>query len=220
MHHITDILIIGAGPVGIFTVFEAGMLEMQCHVVDALDYTGGQCRAMYPEKPIYDIPGYPVITADELIAKLENQALPFAPTYHLGQQVTSLHPNSDGSWKVETNLGTIITAKVIIVASGCGSFAPKKPPIQELIPCEGETVHYYVKNIDLFKDKIIAIAGGGDSATDWAISLSNVASRIYLIHRRQKFRCSPNNESQIHDLVASKKVELVTPYQLYSASGS
>jgi len=219
----TDVVIIGAGPVGLFAVFECGMLKMRCHVVDALESTGGQCVAMYPEKPIYDIPGYPAIDAAELIRKLEEQAAPFSPVYHLGQQVDKLtpHKSADGvdRWLVETNTGTKIDARAVIIAAGCGAFGPNRPPLERLAEFEGKSVFYLVKRREDFRGKRVVIAGGGDSALDWTISLAELAEKIYVIHRRPKFRGAPESVARMEALAKTDKVELVVPYQLHSLEG-
>ncbi len=220
MNHVdTDICIIGAGPVGLFAVFEAGMMKMACHVVDTLEAVGGQCSAMYPEKPIYDIPGYPSILAQELIDRLAEQAAPFAPTYHLGQRVEKVSGNS-GQWIVTTSHGTEIRCKAIIVAAGCGAFGPNRPPLEGLEAYEGKSVFYMVAKREAFRGKKVVIAGGGDSAVDWAISLSELAEKIYVVHRRPKFRCAPESAAKLEQLAATGKIELVIPYQLDGLSGA
>ena len=217
--HETDILIIGAGPVGLFAIFEAGMLGMKCHVVDALEEIGGQCSALYPEKPIYDIPAYPKILASDLIAKLHEQANRFEPVFHLNQQVESFTKNSN-KFTVRTNKGTEIEAKVIIIAAGSGAFGPNRPPLENIRNYEGKSIFYAVKKMEDFAGKNIAIAGGGDSAIDWAINLADIANKIYLIHRRDKFRASPDSMKKIEELCDSGKIELAVPYQLHSLEGN
>ncbi len=216
--HQTDIAIIGAGPVGLFAVFECGMLKMQCHVIDALDMVGGQCSALYPEKPIYDIPGHPAIEAAQLIEKLAEQAAPFAPVYHLGQQVTGL-VREGSRWKLTTSTGTEIHAGAVIIAAGCGAFGPNRPPLENLAAYEGKSVFYMVKSKQAFAGKRVVIAGGGDSAVDWAIALQGIASSISVIHRRPKFRAAPESAARLDALVAEGKVELVVPYQLAALEG-
>jgi thioredoxin reductase (NADPH) len=215
---LTDIAIIGAGPTGLFAVFEAGMLKMRCHVIDSLDAIGGQCTALYPEKPIYDIPAYPVITAQELISCLEAQAAPFNPVYHLGQQVISIQ-EQNGSFTLTTSKGTVIEAKAVIIASGAGAFGPNRPPLDKIENYEGTSVFYAVQQKENFRDKRIVIAGGGDSAIDWALSLAPIAAKVYLIHRRAKFRCAPESLDKIHALEASGHIEMVVPYQLDALVG-
>ena len=163
----TDVIIVGAGPVGLFAIFECGMMKMQCHVVDALDFAGGQCTALYPEKPIYDIPGFPKIDAADLIKNLEAQAAPFNPVYHLGQQVVRFEQNDNGI-KIKTSKGTEISAKAMIIAAGCGAFGPNRPPLAGIEAYEGKSVFYMVGRKEDFRGKRVVIAGGGDSAVDWA----------------------------------------------------
>ena len=216
--HSTDVAIIGAGPVGLFAVFECGMLKMRCHVIDALDSTGGQCAALYPEKPIYDIPGYPRIEAADLIRKLEEQIAPFKPVFHLNQQVNKLTKSGEG-WEVETSAGTRIAAKAVIIAAGVGAFGPNRPPLSGIEAYEGRSVFYYVKQREDFRGKRIVIAGGGDSALDWTLALADIASRIYVIHRRPKFRGAPESVARLEALAKGDKVEIVVPYQLARLEG-
>jgi len=218
----TDVVIVGAGPVGLFAVFECGMLKMRCHVVDALDMTGGQCAALYPEKPIYDIPGYPAIDAVELIAKLEQQAAPFHPVYHLGRRVEQLLPRdgADGAdLQVTLDDGSRITARAVIIAAGVGAFGPNKPPLPGIEEFEGKGVYYLVKRREDFRGRRIVIAGGGDSAVDWALSLAEVAEVVYMVHRRAKFRAAPESVSRMEALAAAGKIEMVVPYQLAGIEG-
>ena len=199
-HYSTDVVIIGAGPVGLFAVFECGMLKMKCHVIDSLEHVGGQCTALYPEKPIYDIPGYPVILAGTLIEKLEEQAKPFHPVYHLNQKVTALIREEDGRYKVTTSEGTTLLCKAVLLAGGAGAFGPNRPPLDNLYQYEGKSVFYMVKRRQDFADKTLMIAGGGDSAVDWAISLSEIAKKIYFVHRRDKFRAAPESVDRLNAL--------------------
>jgi len=215
----TDVVIIGAGPVGLFAIFECGMMRMKCHVVDTLDMVGGQCSALYPEKPIYDIPAYPKITAQQLINNLKEQASPFKPVYHLGSQVIALQPVEGGRWSVVLSNGTIIHGKVIIIAAGVGAFGPNRPPLANLEEYEGKTVFYYIKAREEFRDKRVVIAGGGDSAVDWAISLAEVASKVMIIHRRPKFRAAPESEARLHVLAQQGIIDLIIPYQLDRLEG-
>jgi thioredoxin reductase (NADPH) len=215
----TDVAIIGAGPVGLFAIFECGMLKMKCHVIDALDIVGGQCAALYPEKPIYDIPGYPRIAAMELVDRLSEQAAPFAPHYHLGQRVESVVREGE-DWVLTTSAGTVIRARAVIVAAGVGAFGPNRPPMDRLPEFEGKSVFYLVKRREDFRGKRVVIAGGGDSAVDWALSLHDVASRVMVVHRRDKFRCAPDSAAKLKDLANAGKIELVIPYQLDSLEGS
>ncbi len=211
--HDTDIIIIGAGPVGLFAIFQAGMLGMKAHVIDAQEIVGGQCTTLYPDKPIYDIPAYPKIMADDLIKQLELQARPFSPTYHLNQQAVKLEIEGN-LYKITTSKNKQITAKAIIIAAGCGAFGPNRPPLQNIEEFEGKSVFYFVKNRSSFANKEIVIAGGGDSAVDWAISLSEIAKTIFLVHRRDKFKAAPESLRQLDELASSGKVQLVINYQL------
>ena len=168
-HHQTDVVIVGAGPVGLFAIFECGMVRLKCHVVDVLDDVGGQCTALYPEKPIYDIPGFPRVAAAELIVRLRAQAAPFKPVYHLGEQVEALEPETGGFWRLTTSKGTVIQAKAVIVAAGVGAFGPNRPPLAGIEAYEGKSVFYYVTHRENFRGKRVVIAGGGDTAVDWAL---------------------------------------------------
>ncbi len=217
-HHDTDIVIIGAGPVGLFGVFQCGMLGLKAHVVDALDMIGGQCQALYPEKPIYDIPAWPKITGEELITQLKTQALPFDPTYHLGQQVVAVAKN-DAGWTVTTSKDTTINCKAIIIAAGAGAFGPNRPPLAGLDEFEDKSVFYYVRRREEFANKHIVIAGGGDSAVDWAVSLADIAAKIYVVHRRDDFRAAPDSVAKMRALADAGKIEMVIPYQLAALQG-
>ena len=220
----TDVVIVGAGPVGLFAVFELGMLKIRCHLVDSLDAIGGQCSALYPEKPIYDIPGYPKIMAGALIDRLKEQAAPFNPIYHLGQRVERLQPleGVDGRrWLVETSGGARIDCRAVIIAAGSGAFGPNRPPLPDIEAYEGRSVFYMVGRREDFRGKRIVIAGGGDSAVDWALSLAELAEKIYVVHRRAKFRAAPESVAQMQRLAAdSDRVELVVPYQLHGLEGN
>ena len=191
--HKTDAIIIGAGPCGLFTVFEMGLLDMKCHLVDILDRPGGQCAELYPEKPIYDIPAYPVISGQDLTDRLMEQIAPFDPVFHFQQMAEGLErigsdAPSEGHWRLTTDIGTVIEAKIIIIAAGGGSFVPKKPPIPGIEEYEGNSVFYAVRQMEQFRDKKLVIVGGGDSAMDWTLSLQPLASKLTLIHRRSEFR--------------------------------
>ncbi|MSO88688.1 MAG: NAD(P)/FAD-dependent oxidoreductase [Rhodospirillaceae bacterium] len=216
--HRTDVAVVGAGPVGLFTIFECGMLDLRCHVIDALDMPGGQCAALYPEKPIYDIPGYPKIAAQELISQLERQAKPFKPVYHLGQRVDSLTAADDG-FTLVTSLGTRIEAKAVVIAAGVGAFGPNRPPLKGIEEFEGKGVFYLVRRREDFRGKRVVIAGGGDSAVDWALSLAELTDRLYVVHRRDKFRAAPESERRLRQLAADGRLELVIPYHLAALGG-
>jgi thioredoxin reductase (NADPH) len=215
----TDVAIIGAGPVGLFAIFELGMLKIKAHVIDTLPALGGQCTALYPEKPIYDIPGFPAIEAQELIRQLEAQAAPFSPTYHLDQQVTKLE-KIDGGWKVTTSANNIINCKAVIIAAGCGAFGPNRPPLAGIEQYEGTSVHYMVTRREDFRDAEIVIAGGGDSAVDWANSLADITKKIYFVHRRDKFRAMPESVEKMEAIAKTGKIEFVVPYQLEALAGA
>lgn len=221
MVHSTDVVIIGSGPVGLFAIFECGMLRLDCHVIDALDAIGGQCAALYPEKPIYDIPAHPQVTGAELIDNLERQIAPFKPTFHLGQQVTMIEQLDDEgkSWKIQTSKGVEIHCKSIIIAAGVGAFGPNRPPLDGIENYEGSGVQYYVKSREVYRGKNVVIAGGGDSAVDWAISLSEIANRVSVVHRRPKFRAAPESEARLNELAKTGVIDLVTPFQLEGLRG-
>ena len=217
--HATDIAVIGAGPVGLFQVFEAGMLGMRCHVIDTLDATGGQCVALYPEKPIYDIPGYPRIDAGDLIARLDEQARPFEPAFHLGEQVVALS-GAPGAMTVATSKDTRIACKAIVIAAGGGAFGPNRPPLAGLGAYEASgDVAYLVTRREDHRGKRIVIAGGGDSALDWVLTLAPIAEHVMLVHRRRKFRAAPQTVRRVTALVEAGGVELVVPYQLGALEG-
>ena len=215
-----DVAIIGAGPVGLFAVFECGMLDMGCHVFDALPAPGGQCAALYPEKPIYDIPGYPQIDAAELIDRLMEQAAPFAPAFHLGHAVSGLAPTGDGGFAVETAAGTRITARAVVIAAGAGAFGPNRPPLAGIAEFEEKSVFYLVRRREEFRGKRVVIAGGGDSAVDWALSLAEIAERVLVVHRRPKFRAAPQSAARLQRLADDGRIDLVIPYQLHALDGS
>ena len=214
----SDVAIIGAGPVGLFAVFECGMLGLKAHVIDSLEEIGGQCSALYPEKPIYDIPACPEILAGDLISNLEAQAAPFKPVYHLNQQIVSISKECN-KWRLISSEGTEILAPAIIIAAGAGAFGPNKPPLEGLESYEGTSVFYMVRRKSDFAGKKIVIAGGGDSAVDWALSLAEIADRLYVVHRRDKFRAAPESAARLKELEAAGKLELITPYQLKGLEG-
>ncbi len=204
----TDAVIVGAGPVGLFAVFELGLLDIKAHLIDILSRPGGQCTELYPEKPIYDIPAYPVITGQELTDRLMEQIKPFNPVFHLGQMAVAVEELADGRWKVTTDDDTEITAKVIIIAAGGGSFMPKKPNLANLESYEGKSVFYAVRRMEEFRGKNIVIAGGGDSALDWTLNLQPLAHSVTLVHRRDEFRAAPDSVNKMRELVAQGKVTL------------
>ncbi|WP_108883161.1 NAD(P)-binding domain-containing protein [Anderseniella sp. Alg231-50] len=204
----TDVVIVGAGPCGLFAVFELGLLDIKCHVVDILDKPGGQCAELYPEKPIYDIPGLPIVTGQELTDRLLEQAAPFSPEYHYNQMVTSLRKLDDGSFELETDSDIQFKCKVVVVAAGGGSFQPKKPPMPSIEDYEGTSVFYSVKRMEDFRDRDILIVGGGDSALDWVINLQPIAKSMTLLHRRDDFRAAPDSVNKMRELVAAGKMDL------------
>jgi len=214
----TDVVIIGAGPSGLFAIFECGMLGLKSVVFDALTEIGGQCTALYPEKPIYDIPGFPSILAGDLIAQLEAQAAPFKPVFHMGQQVVSISKES-GLWHIKSSKGIEVEASAIVIAGGAGAFGPNRPPLEGLEKYEGKSVFYMVRRKEDFRGKRIVIAGGGDSAVDWALSLAPIAEKIYVVHRRDKFRAAPESLRQMHVLADQGQIELVVPFQLHEIKG-
>ena len=215
----TDIAIIGAGPVGLFAVFEAGMLGMRCHVIDALDDVGGQCYALYPDKPIYDIPGMVRIEALELIEALREQASPFEPVFHLGQQVEALERTAEDRWRLRTTAGREIDATAVFIAAGVGAFGPNRPPLEGIEAFEGKSVLYLVRRRQDLAGKRVVIAGGGDSAVDWALALAEHAAHVSLVHRRRKFRAAPESQRRLLEFARRGLIELVIPYQLVGLEG-
>ncbi len=211
----TDVTIIGAGPVGLFSAFQAGMLNMKTCIIDSLDKVGGQCSTLYPEKPIYDIPGFSSVTGQSLIDNLEKQANQFCKEYYMNQRVDCIKAINQ-KFETHTSTGICIQSKAVIISAGCGLFEHRKPKISGIDKCEGKSVFYSVQNKNSLRGKRIAIVGGGDSAVDWAIELSEIAEKIYLIHRRNKFRCVPESYSKARSL--TDKIEFVTPYQLHALS--
>jgi thioredoxin reductase (NADPH) len=204
-----DALIIGAGPIGLFAVFELGLLDVEAHLVDILDKVGGQCAELYPEKPIYDIPGMPLVTAQGLVDGLMEQIKPFNAQIHLNEMVESLERIGDPLFRVTTNGGKVFEAKVVVIAAGGGSFQPKRPPIPGIEAYERKSVHYAVRKMEQFRGKRVLIAGGGDSALDWTLNLAPLASHLTLLHRRQEFRAAPDSVNKMMSLVGQGKVEFV-----------
>ena len=215
----TDMLIIGAGPTGLFTVFEAGLLKMKCHLIDALPMAGGQCAEIYPKKPIYDIPAYPEILAGDLVDKLMLQIKSFTPGFTLGERAETIERLEDGSFIVTTNLGTQHHAPVVVIAGGLGSFEPRKPPIQNITHFEGKGVEYIIKEPAIYQDKKVVIAGGGDSALDWAIYLADIAEKVSVVHRRKEFRGALDTVEKVAELAQLGKIHLVTDAQVIELHG-
>jgi len=218
MQHKTDIIVIGAGPVGLFAIFELGLLNLQCHVVDNLNKIGGQCTELYPEKPIFDIPSRPRVSAQELVDNLLEQAKPFNPIFHLNQQAEKLERKEDKLWYLTTSDNITICAKCIVIAAGAGSFVPRKLPIENINEFENISVFYSIKDKSLFKNKKVLIAGGGDSALDWTNDLFSM-SEITLIHRRKEFRAAPESVSKMLELEQKKKINFIIG-QIHSIKGN
>src|SRR6516162_70587 len=204
----TDVVIVGAGPCGLFAVFELGLLDMKTHLVDILDKVGGQCAELYPEKPIYDIPGIPMVTGQGLTDALMEQIKPFKPTFHLGEMVEKIEKIGDPGFRVTTDAGKVFECKVVVIAAGGGSFQPKRPPVPGIEAYEGTSVHYAVRKMDVFRDQRLLIVGGGDSALDWTLNLVPIAKRVTLMHRRDQFRAAPDSVNKMKALVAEKKMDL------------
>ena len=207
----TDILIIGAGPTGLFTVFEAGLLKMRCHIIDALPQAGGQCSELYPKKPIYDIPGFPEILAGDLTENLLEQGKQFEPGFTLGERADTIEKLEDGSFIVTTNKGTKHAAPIIAIAGGLGSFEPRKPELDNRDFYENKGLNYFIKDPEVYRDKRVVISGGGDSALDWSIFLTDVAKEVTLIHRRNEFRGALDSLEKVQELTAQGKINLITP---------
>lgn len=216
----TDICIIGAGPVGLFAVFEAGLLKMRCHVIDALPKIGGQLTEIYPRKPIYDIPGYPMVLAEDLIKNLLVQIEPFKPSFTLGERVETFVREEDGSFLLTTSTGTEIACKAVVIAGGLGCFEPRKPEIPQLEQYEGKGVNYMILNPETYRNKNVVLAGGGDSALDWAIYLADIAAELTLIHRTESFRGAPDSVEKVLDLAKENKIRLMLKSNVSSISGN
>ena len=215
----TDLIVIGAGPTGLFTVFEAGLLKLKCHLIDALAQPGGQCSEIYPKKPIYDIPAFPEILAGDLVTNLMEQIKPFEPGFTLGERAETLDKQEDGSYIVTTNKGTQHHAPVVVIAGGLGSFEPRKPPIENIVNFEDKGVAYMVKDPEVYRDKKVVIAGGGDSALDWAIFLADVASEVSLVHRRKEFRGALDSVEKAAALAKIGKIKLFTEAEVKQLYG-
>ena len=216
----TDILIVGAGPVGLFTVFEAGLLKLRCHLVDALPMPGGQLTEIYPKKPIYDIPGFPSVLAGELVENLMEQIAPFKPGFTLGERAESIEKVGEKMYRMTTNRGTQIEAPVICIAAGLGCFEPRKPPISNLASFEDKGVEYIIRDPEMYRQKRVVVAGGGDSALDWTIILADIADEVTLIHRRESFRGALDSVEKVHDLAKSGKINLLTNAQAVGLQGN
>lgn len=216
----TDICIIGAGPVGLFAVFEAGLLKMRCHLVDVLPQIGGQLSEIYPKKPIYDIPGFPAINAGELVENLRAQIEPFKPTFTLGEKVTSLDRSDDGTFTLGTTDGSTIQCRVVVIAGGLGCFEPRKPELENIEHFEGKGVVYMVKDPETFRDKKLIIAGGGDSALDWTIHLADIAEHVTLIHRNESFRGAPDSAEKVAALAQSGRISLLLNTNINAIQGN
>ena len=216
----TDIIIIGAGPVGLFTVFEAGLLKLRCHLIDVLAEPGGQLTEIYPKKPIYDIPGFPSVLAGDLIHNLMEQAAPFKPGFTLGERAETIEQTAEGHFLVTTHLGTIHKAPNIAIAGGLGCFEPRKPPIQNLADFENQGVEYIVKDPEKFRNKRVVIAGGGDSALDWTIFLKDIANEITMIHRRTQFRGHLDSVQKVMDMAANNEIHLLVNSEVTHLEGA
>ena len=215
----TDILIIGAGPTGLFTVFEAGLLKLKCHLIDALPQPGGQCSEIYPKKPIYDIPAYPEILAGDLTTKLLEQIASFQPGFTLGERAETIEKLEDNTFIVTTNKGTKHHAPVIAIAGGLGSFEPRKPPIPNITNFEDTGVEYIIRDPEMYRNKKVVIAGGGDSALDWAIFLTDVATEVSLVHRRNEFRGALDSVDKVQELKDAGKINMITPAEVTGILG-
>lgn len=215
----TDILIIGAGPTGLFVVFEAGLLKLKCHLIDALPQPGGQCSEIYPKKPIYDIPGFPEILAGDLVTNLMEQIKPFEPGFTLGERAQTIDKQEDGSFIVTTNKGTEHHSPVVVIAGGLGSFEPRKPPIANISDFEDKGVAYIIREPEVYRDKKVIIAGGGDSALDWAIYLADIAEEVSLVHRRKDFRGALDSVEKVEELSKIGKINLITDAEVTDLKG-
>jgi len=216
----TDILIIGAGPTGLFAVFEAGLLKLKCHLIDALPQAGGQCSEIYPKKPIYDIPGFPEVLAGDLVTNLMEQIKPFQPGFTLGERAETIEKLEDGTFVVTTNKGTKHHAPIVAIAGGLGSFEPRKPLLENLAQFEDNGVAYIIKDPEVYRNKNVVIAGGGDSALDWSIFLADIAAKVTLVHRRNEFRGALDSVEKVQELKNQGKINLITPAEIIELKGN
>ena len=215
----SDIIIVGAGPVGLFAVFEAGLLKLKCHLIDSLPIPGGQCVEIYPKKPIYDIPSQPEILAGDLVSKLMEQIKPFRPGFTLGETAQTIEKNSNGDFIITTNKGTQHQAPIVAIAGGLGTFMPRKPKLDKLKEYEDNGIDYIIRDPEKYRDKKVLIAGGGDSALDWTIFLSNIAAQVTLIHRRTEFRGAIDSVEKVQFLKKNNKIKLFTPAEVFKLEG-
>lgn len=215
----TDILIIGAGPTGLFAVFEAGLLKLKCHLIDALPQAGGQCAEIYPKKPIYDIPGFPEVLAGDLVSNLMEQIKPFQPGFTLGERAETIEKLADGNFVVTTNKGTQHQAPIVAIAGGLGSFEPRKPQLEKLSLYEEKGIAYIIRDPEVYRNKKVLIAGGGDSALDWSIFLAELAAEVTLVHRRNEFRGALDSVEKVQELKNLGKINLITPAEVVALEG-
>ena len=215
----TDVIVIGAGPCGLFTIFEAGLLKWHCHLIDYLPVPGGQCTEIYPKKPIYDIPGYPSVLAGELVDNLMEQAKPFHPTFTLGERAETMEKLEDGTFRVTTSRGTVITGRAVFIAGGLGCFEPRKPSIENIADYEDKGVEYIVRDPEMYRGKRVVIGGGGDSALDWTIVLADIAEHVTLVHRSQKFRAAPDSVAKAEELAEAGTITVVKDSQVSHLHG-
>ena len=215
----TDIIIVGAGPTGLFTVFEAGLLKLKCHLIDALPQPGGQCSEIYPKKPIYDIPGFPEILAGDLTKNLLEQCKQFEPGFTLGERAEEIEKDDSGIFTVTTNKGTKHQAPIVAIAGGLGSFEPRKPQIENISFYEDKGVEYIIKDPEIYRNKKVVIAGGGDSALDWSIFLANINAEVTLVHRRNEFRGALDSVEKVRELKNQNKINIITPAEITKLNG-
>jgi len=218
--HETDVIVIGAGPCGLFTVFEAGLLKWKCHLIDYLPIPGGQCAEIYPKKPIYDIPGFPSVLAGDLVDNLIQQGAPFSPSFTLGERAEELLKLDDGTFRLTTTKGTVIHGKTVFLAGGLGCFEPRKPAIANISEYEDRGVEYIIKDPEMYRGKRVIIGGGGDSALDWTIVLADIASHVTLVHRSDMFRAAPDSVSKARDLASAGRIAMITDAQVTGLTGN